>query len=463
MLSWANVSLIADGKSQSDIRQGVTLEVMGEGTSMGPLTESMKRDNIEQQGDIKYDIEWTSLGEYLDYLVARGISCNIASFIGATTARINILNHEDRLPDVSELVQMQDIVRQGMEQGAVGVSSALIYPPATYSNTDELIALARAAAEYGGMFISHIRNENDRILDALDEFITIARNAEIASEIYHLKQAGKANWDKHAAVIEKVESARREGLIITADMYLYTASSTGLDSAIPAWAHEGGHRELIARLKDPAMRTRIAQEIRSAPPEDILLVAFRSDALKPLSGKRLVEIAAMREKSAPETIMDLIVEDDSRIGSVFFTMSEENVRREVALPWVSFGSDGQSLAPEGLFLKSGTHPRSYGNFARLLAKYVRDEKTMPLREAVRRLTTFPARNLKLERRGALQTGYFADVVVFDPDKVQDHATYVNPHQYATGMSHVFVNGVQVLKDGEHTGAKPGRVVRGPGY
>ncbi len=464
MLSHAQASLIEDGRSQSDIRQGVTLEVIGEGSSMGPLNDKMKRDMLDQQGDIKYTIEWTTLGEYLDYMVGRGISTNLASFVGATTARINVLRHEDRAPTARELDRMRDVIRGAMKEGAVGVSSALIYAPASYSKTDELIALAEVAAEYDGMYISHIRNEGSRIFEALDELFAIARQTGIRAEIYHLKLAGESNWNKLAAVIEKIEAARAEGLLITADMYTYTASSTGLDSTLPGWAHEGGRKALIARLKDPASRERIKNEIaRSVPPEKTLLVAFKSDALKPLTGKTLAEVAAMRDKSAEETTLDLIVEDESRIGAVFFSISEENVRKQIALPWVSFGSDGQSFATEGNFLKSSTHPRAYGNFARLLGRYVRDEKIIPIEEAIRRLTALPASNLKLARRGWLKPGYLADVVVFDPAKVQDRATFEQPHQYATGMLHVFVNGVQVLKDGEHTGAQPGRVVRGPGW
>ena len=464
MLSWAGESLLADGRSQSDIRQGVTLEVVGEGQSMGPLNDAMKQEMRERQGDFTYDVAWTTLGEYLDHITRRGVSTNIASFVGSATVRIHVLGHEDRSPTPAELDRMRALVREAMEQGAVGLSSALIYAPACYAATDELIALAEVAAEYGGMYISHIRSEEARIFEALDEFFTIAGRTGIRSEIYHLKVADRANWDKLDAVIARVEQAQRDGLRITADMYTYPASSTGLDSALPAWAHEGGHRAMVERLRDPLPRARIAQEIAmSVPPEAVLLVAFKNHALRPLIGKTLAEVAGSRGASAAETLMDLIVEDDSRVGACFFSMSEENVRRQIALPWVSFGSDGQSLAAEGHFLRSGTHPRAYGTFARLLGKYVRDERIIPLEEAIRRLTAFPAANLRLERRGSLAAGNFADVVVFDPATIQDHATFEHPHQYATGMCHVFVNGQHVLKDGEHTGATPGRVVRGPGW
>jgi N-acyl-D-amino-acid deacylase len=475
MLSWATDSLIQDGRSQGDIRQGVTLEVMGEGESMGPLNDRMKKDMVEQQGDIKYAVEWTTLGEYLEYLVERGVSTNVASFVGAATVRIHALGYENRAPTPDELEQMRGLVGQAMQEGALGLASALIYAPACYAQTDELIALARVAAEYGGLYISHIRNEGNAILESLDELLTIAHQAGIAAEIYHLKLSGRSNWDKLDNVIEKIEAARAQGLRITADMYNYAASSTGLDAAMPGWVQEGGLQAWIERLKDPAIRERVKQEMSTpgdgwentyhaaGAPDNVLLVGFKNDALKPLTGKTLAQVAAMRGQSPEDTVMDLVIQDNSRVGVVYFTMSEDNVRRQIALPWMSFGSDGASMATEGVFLKSSTHPRAYGNFARLLGKYVRDEKIIPLEQAIRRLTSFPAQNLKLDRRGSLTPGYFADVVVFDPERIQDHATFDQPHQYSTGVAHVFVNGTQVLKDGEHTGAKPGRVVRGPGW
>ncbi len=475
MLSWAAESLIEDGRSQSDLRQGVTLEVMGEGWSMGPLNDAMKAERLEQQGDIKYPIEWTTLDEYLRYLIARGVSCNVASFVGAATVRIHQVGYADRAPTPEELSRMCDLVRQAMEDGALGVASALIYAPACYAKTDELIALARVASEYGGMYISHIRNEGDRLLKALDEFITTAREANIPAEIYHLKQSGHANWPKLDQVIEQVEAARAQGLGITADMYTYTAGSTGLDATMPPWVQEGGHKAWVERLKDPAIRARVKHEmstpgdewentaLAAGSPENILLVGFKSERLKPLTGKTLAQVAAMRGSSPEETAMDLVIEDDSRVQAVYFTMSEDNIRRQIKLPWVSFGSDGGSLATEGVFLKSSTHPRAYGNLARLLGRYVREEKVIPLEEAIRRLTALPAINLKLDRRGRLAPGYLADVVVFDPATIQDHATYDRSHQYATGVTHVLVNGTPVIKAGEHTGAKPGRVVRGPGW
>ncbi len=475
MLSWANVSLIEDGRSQSDIRQGVTLEVLGEGWSMGPLNEEMKKEAVERQGDIRYDVAWTTLGQYLEHLVERGVSPNVASFVGAMTIRIHVLGYQDRPPTPDELDQMCGLVRQAMEEGAMGVSSALIYAPGCYAGTEELIALARVAAEYDGLYISHIRNEGNRLLEAVDELIDVARRAETATEIYHLKASGRSNWDKLHDLIAKIEASRAEGLRITADMYTYPASSTGLDATMPPWVQEGGHRAWIERLKDPSIRERVRHEmltstgewdstyLAAGSAENILLVGFKNDALKPLIGKTLAEVAAMRGKSPEETAMDLVIEDDSDVSCVFFTMSEENVRKQITLPWVSFGSDGASLASEGVFLKSNTHPRAYGNFARLLGRYVREEKVIPLEEAIRRLTSLPAGNLKLHRRGALIARHFADVVVFDPGTVQDHATFADPHQYSTGVIHVFVNGIQVLKDGEHTGAEPGRVVRGPGW
>ncbi|MFO7262087.1 MAG: D-aminoacylase [bacterium] len=475
MLSWATESLIEDGRSLSGIKQGVTLEIFGEGSSMGPLNEALKQEMLEQQGDIKYDIPWTTLGEYLEYLVERGVSTNVASFVGATTVRIHEIGYEDRPPTPDELERMRALVRQAMEEGALGVGSSLIYAPAFYAKTGELIELARVAAEYGGMYISHIRSEGNQLLEAIDELITIAREANIPAEIYHLKAAGVENWPKLDEAIAKIEAARAEGLRITANMYTYTAGATGLDAAMPPWVQEGGLQQWRARLQDPQIRARLRREMTTptdeweslyllaGSPEQVILVGFRQDSLKYLTGKSLAEVARMRGKSPEETAMDLVVQDDSRVGTVYFLMSEDNVKKQIALPWMSFGSDAGSLAPEGVFLKSNPHPRAYGNVARLLGKYVREERIIPLEEAIRRLTSLPAENLKLRRRGALRPGYYADVVVFDPATITDHATYENPHQLATGVIHVFVNGVQVLKDGEHTGAKPGRVVRGPGW
>src|SRR3989442_783493 len=416
----------ARGRSQSDIRQGVTLEVFGEGGSMGPLNEKMKKEMLEQQGDIKFDIKWSTLAEYLDYLVQRGISPNVASFIGATTVRIHEIGYEDRPPTPAELERMRALVRQAMEEGALGVGSSLIYAPAFYAKTDELVELCKVAAASGGMYISHMRSEGSRLEEAVDELLTIARQASIGAEIYHLKAAGKLNWGKLDAVIAKINGARAEGLRVTADMYTYPAGATGLDAAMPPWVQEGGLKAWIARLKDPAIRERVAREMsvatdkwenlyEAAGPEGILLVGFKSEALKPLTGKTLTQVAAMRAKSPQETAMDLVIEDDSRVGTIYFLMSEENIRKQIKLPWVSFGSDAESPAPEWPFLKSNTHPRAYGNVARLLGKYVRDEKLIPPEEAIRRLTSLPATNLKIQQRGLLNAGYFADVVTFDPD------------------------------------------------
>ena len=475
MLSWANESLIEDGRSQSDIRQGVTLEVMGEGWSMGPLNKRMKQGMRQSQGDIKFRIEWTTLGEYLEYLVKKGVSTNVASFVGATTVRVYAIGYQDRPPTSQELKQMRKLVGEAMQEGAVGVSSALIYTPGFYARTDELIALAEVAGEYGGIYISHIRSEGNRLLEALDELITIARKANVAVELYHMKVAGKSNWDKLDAMIERIEKARAEGLKITADMYNYTAGATGLDAAMPPWVREGGHQVWVQRLKNPKIRKRVFNEMTTptdewenlyllaGTPENIILIGFKNERLKHLTGKTLAEVAKMRGKSPAETAIDLVIEDYSRVETVYFLMSEENVKRQIKLPWVSFCSDARSLAPEGVFLKSNPHPRTYGSFARLLGKYVRQEKVITLAEAVRRLTSLPADNLKLDRRGKLKKGYYADIVIFDPETIIDHATFEKPHQYSTGMLHVFVNGTQVLKDGEHTGAKPGRVVRGPGW
>jgi N-acyl-D-amino-acid deacylase len=475
MMCWANESLIEDGRSQSDIRQGVTLEVLGEGSSMGPLNDSMKAEMVRLQTDIKFDVEWTTLGEYLEYLEQRGVSPNVASFIGAATPREYVIGHEDRAPTAEELEQMQALVRQAMEEGALGVASALIYPPGSFAETDELIALAKAAAEYDGMYISHLRSEGAKMLEALDELLTIAREADIRAEIYHFKSSGQPNWPLFEEAVSMVERARADGLQITADVYTYPAGSTGLNAIMPPWVQEGGFEASLERMKDPALRQRIAREmleesdewenmyLGSGSPDRIMLVGFKSEELKPLTGKTLAEVAEMRGADPREVAMDLIVEDGSRIQTVYFSQSEDIVRRAVALPWVSFNSDEASLAPEGVFLLSNPHPRAYGSFARVLAKYVREEKVIPLEEAIRKLAALPAENLRIDRRGRLVEDFFADVVVFDPETIQDHATFPEPHQYATGMLHVFVNGQQVLKDGEHTGATPGRVVRGPGW
>jgi N-acyl-D-amino-acid deacylase len=474
MLSWATESLLVDGRGMSDLKQGVTLEVMGEGFSMGPLNEAMKKETKAQQGDIKFDVTWTTLGEYMDQLVQRGIALNVASFVGATSVRVHEIGYADRPPTPAELERMKALVRQAMEEGALGVGSSLIYAPAFYAKTDELVALCEVASQYGGMYISHMRSEGNRIEQAVDELIEISRRAKLPAEIYHLKFAGRQNWGKIGPVLQKIDAARAEGLRITADMYTYTAGATGLDASMPPWVQEGGYEAWAARLKDPAIRARVKKEMSTptdawenlflaAGPDQVLLAGFKNDALKPLTGKTLAEVAKMRGKSPEETAMDLVIEDGSRVGTIYFLMSEDNVKRQIALPYLSFGSDAEAPAPEGVFLKSNTHPRAYGNVARLLGHYVRDEKVIPLEEAIRKLTALPTENLKIRERGRLQEGYFADLAIFDPAKVQDHATYEKPHQYSTGMVHVFVNGIQVLKDGEATGAKAGRVVRGPGW
>jgi N-acyl-D-amino-acid deacylase len=472
MLSWATETLIADGRSQSDIRQGVTLELFGEGSSLGPLNEPLRKHVRERQGDIKYDITWTTLDEGLRHLVTGGVSCNVASLVGATTLREHEIGFDDRPPTADELDRMRALLRQAMEDGAFGVGSSLIYAPACFAETDELVALAEVAAVYGGMYVSHIRNEGNRLLAAVDELVEISRRSGAPAEIWHFKASGPANWPKLDAAIERIEAARAQGLRITADMYTYHASSTGLDATMPGWVQEGGHRAWVERLKDAGVRARLRHELSTASnagsnefltAEKVLLVGFRNETLRPLTGKTLAEVAALRGASVEDTIMDLVVEDDSRVQCVFFTMSEDNVRKAVGLPWMSFCSDAGSLAPEGVFLNTSTHPRAYGSFARLLAKYVRDEGVVPLAEAVRRLSSLPADNLGLDRRGRLQPGYYADVVVFDPSTIQDHATFERPHQFATGVQHVFVNGQHVLRDGAHTGALPGRVVRGRGY
>jgi len=473
MLSWANESLLEDGLAQSDLRQGVTLEVLGEGTSMGPLNEAMKEE-FAAQSLFGLRAEWTTLGEFLDYLVEHGVAPNVASFVGADTVRVHELAAEDRPPTNDELNRMQALVRRAMREGAVGVSSALVYAPAFYADTAELIALARAAAEYDGMYISHLRSEGNRLLEALEEFLIIARDAEIRAEIYHLKAAGEANWAKLERVVDRVEQARREGLTVTADMYTYTAGATGLNGAMPPWVQEGGFEAWRSRLSNPDVRARVEQEMTTdtdewenmfllAGPDNMRLLAFRSDRLRPLTGLTLLEVAEQRGTSPAETAMDLVVEDGSRVSTAYFTISEENLRRELRLPWVSFCSDSAAPTAGGVFRQWSTHPRAYGSFARLLGKYVREEQVLSLEEAIQRLTALPASNLRLADRGLVEQGYYADLVVFDPDRIEDHATFDEPHRYATGVSDVVVNGTLALRDGEPTGALPGRVVRGPGW
>jgi N-acyl-D-amino-acid deacylase len=467
MLSWATESLLEDGRAQSDIRQGVTLEVMGEGFSMGPLTDQMKEE-VEAQSLLGHPVEWTTLGEYLEHLERRGVAPNVASFVGSATVRENVIGANDRAPTDAELAQMQRLVGDAMREGAVGLAAALIYAPAFYAQTAELIELARPA----GLYITHLRSEGDALLEALDEFITIVRGARVRGEIYHLKVAGRKNWPKLETLVERIEAERRGGLELTADMYTYTAGATGLDGAMPPWVQAGGFEAWRARLQDPDTRVRVATEMHAptdawenmfelAGPENIKLLAFKNEALRPLTGKTLAQVAAERGTPAAETAMDLVVEDGTRVGAAYFTMSEGNLRRILALPWVSFCSDSDAPSAEGRFLQWSNHPRAYGSFARLLGRYVRNERVIPLEEAVRRLTSLPSRTLRLQGRGLLEPGYAADVVVFDPTRIQDHATFDDPHQYATGVEHVAVNGMLVLRDGEHTGALPGRVVRGP--
>ena len=474
MLSWSTESLIEDGLGQSEIRQGVTLEVMGEGWSMGPLNPEMKQLLVKRQDDIKFPVTWTSLGDYLQFLERKGIAPNVASFVGAATVRINEVGERDVDPTPEQLARMRTLIRQAMNEGAMGVGSSLIYAPGNFAETDELVALTTESARCGGMYISHLRSEGDRLLEAVDELIEIARRSGGPAEIYHLKMAGRDNWDKLPEVIKRIEAARAEGLRITTDMYTYTAGATGLDAAMPLWVQDGGLERWVDRLKYPAIRARVAAEMKrkgegwenlylGAGADKMILVGFKKEEMKQYTGKTLAEMALLWGKSPEETAMELVVRDESRVGTVYFLMSEENVRRQVQLPWMSFGSDAESRAPEGVFLKSSTHPRAYGNFSRLLGRYVRDEKLVPLQEAVRRLTAFPATNLSIKDRGSLKAGYFADLAVFDPATIADHATFETPQRYATGMRHVLVNGIPVLRDGEHTGATPGRFVRGPGW
>jgi N-acyl-D-amino-acid deacylase len=474
MLSWSTESLIVDGRSQSEIRQGVTTEVMGEGESMGPVNDRVRDYMLKQQTDIKYDITWKTLAEYLQYLEKRGVSCNVASFIGATTIRENVIGFENKEPTPEQLDQMRELVRREMEAGALGIGTALIYPPAFYAKTEELIELCKVAAKYKGKYISHMRSEGNHLLEAFDELLRISREANIPAELYHIKAAGQKNWGKMDALLARIEAAQKEGRPIRANMYTYIAGGTGLDACLPPWTEDGGYPELLKRLRDPEIRKKIAADVKvdtdkwenlylaAGSPDRIIVGDFTSEKLKPLTNKSLAEIARIRGKDPIETIMDLLSENEKPIGATYFLMSEENVKKEIAKPWISFGSDEASQAPEGIFLKSTPHPRAYGTFARVLGKYVREEKLVSLPEAIRRLSALPATNLELDHRGFLKTDMFADVVVFDPATITDHATFEKPAQYATGVKEVFVNGVEVLKDGEHTGAKPGRALWGPG-
>jgi N-acyl-D-amino-acid deacylase len=473
MLSHSEVSLIVDGRSMGELKQGITTQIFGE-ISMGPLNDKMKQHDVVTQGDVKFDIAWTTLAEYLTYLEKRGVSQNVASFIGAPTIREYVIGLEDKPPTPEQLDQMRELVRREMEAGALGITTALIYPPAFFAKTDELIELCKVAAKYKGKYTAHMRSEGNQLIEGVQETIRISREAGLPAEIYHLKASGVPNWPKMDQVIKMIEEARHQGLKITADMYTYPAGGTGLDASMPPWVFDGGPEAAYKRLQDPATRMKIADAIRTptndwenlyllaGSPDHLLLAGFKSAALKPLAGKTLAEVARMRGKDPVETIMDLVLEDRSRVGTIYFLISEENIKKQIRQPWVSFGSDGSSMAPEGVFVKSPTHPRAYGNFARLLGKYVRDEKVIPLSEAVRRLSGLPATNLELDHRGFLKPGMFADVVVFDPQTIADLATFEKPHQYSIGVKHVFVNGVQVLKEGEHTGAKPGRALWGPG-
>ena len=475
MLSWAPESLIYDGRSMSEIKEGVTLEVFGEGNSMGPLNEAMRNEALSSMGDHPYEMPWHSLGEYLTFLEKKGVTPNFASFVGAANPRVYMLGYANRAPSAHELDSMKLLVKEAMEQGAMGVGSALIYAPGTYAKTDELVELAKVASSHGGMYISHMRSEGNAIFDALKELFTISKDANIPAEIYHLKISGKDNWQYQSKMEHVIDSAQKSGLKITADMYNYTAGSTGLDAAMPTWCQEGGYGAWAKRLKDPILRKRIIHEMETqtnagwenmykmAGAENMLTVGYHNKNLRKYVGKTIADIAKERGKSNTETILDLVIEDSSRVDMVYFLMSEDNVKRNIKLPYLSFCSDAPSIPNEGMFLENSTHPRTYGSFARLLGKYVRDEKVIPMEEAIRKLTSLPCSNLKIKNRGLLKPGYKADLVVFDPATIQDHATFEKPHQYSTGVEHVFVNGVQVLKNGEHTGAMPGKAVRGPGW
>lgn len=474
MMGHSEESLIQDGRSQSDLKQGVTTEIFGE-FSMGPLNEKMKVQAEKNEGDIKYKIVWNTLGEYMNYLEKKGISCNIASFVGTGVVRQYVIGEDNRAPTPSQLDSMKLLVRQAMQEGALGVTNALIYPVDFFAKTDELIALSKEASKYGGTYSSHIRSEGNKLLEAVEELITISREATIPAEIFHLKAAGKDNWYKMDSVIKRIDKAKKEGLKISADMYTYVAAATGMTSAFPPTLQDGGFGKLRERLMTPSIREEMKKAMNTnatewenlyygaGGAEHVLLLSFKQDSLKKFTGKTLAEVAAIRHTSPEETAMDLIIQDSTRVGVAYFLMNEANVRKQVSLPWVSFGSDEASYTNEGVFLKSNAHPRAYGNFVRVLGNYSRDEKLMPLEKAIYKLAKLPATNLKIKKRGELKVGNFADIVIFDPEKVNDNATYAKPHQYATGILDVFVNGTQVIKDGDHTGAMPGRFLKGPGY
>ena len=475
MLSWATVSLLADGRAMSDIKQGVTLEVMGEGNSMGPLNEAMRKEELDGQGDIKYEVYWRTLGEYLTGLEKKGVSPNIASFVGATSLRIHELGYENRKPTNGELKNMQLLVKQAMNEGAMGLSSALIYAPAFYADEEEILALCQAMAPYNGLYITHMKSEGNRLEESVQSVIKLAEKAKVKAEIYHLKAAGIDNWSKMDKVITSINKARNQGIDIAANMYNYIAGATGLDAAMPPWVQEGGYGEWAKRLKDLNIRKKVIAQMKinandwenlyasAGSPDKLLLVDFRQDSLKKYTGKTLAEVATLRGKSPEETAIDLVIQDSSRVGTVYFLMNEENVKKQIKLPWVSFGSDAGAPASEGVFLKSSTHPRAYGNFARLLGKYVRDEKVIKLEEAVRKLAALPCERLGIAQRGYLKKGYFADLVLFDPKEIADLADFQNPHQYAVGVKNVWVNGKLVLLNGEPTEERPGRFIKGPGY
>lgn len=475
MLSWATESLLVDGRGMSDIMQGVTLEVMGEGWSMGPMTESMRTEALASQGDLKFDIPWTTLGQYLQHLEDKGVSPNVASYVGATTLRIHEIGFEDRPPTAQELERMKTLARQAMEEGAIGIGSSLIYAPAFYAETEELIELCKAVSPYGGSYVTHMRSEGNRLLKGVDEVLRIAKEGNVQAEIYHLKAGGASNWYKMDLVINKIDSARNAGINIATNMYNYIAGATGLDASMPPWVQEGGYDQWAERLKDPIIREKVIAEMKqdandwenlyygAGSADKLILVGFKNEDLKKYTGKTLAEVAEIRGTSPEETAIDLVIEDGSRVGTVYFLMSEENVSKQMKLPYMTFGSDAGAPSSEGVFLKSNPHPRAYGNFSRLLGKYVRDEQVLPLEEAIYKLTSLSTSKLKIKKRGLIKEGYYADIVIFDPDEIGDNATFEKPHAYASGMEHVWVNGIQMLRNGEHTGNTGGRFVKGPGY
>ena len=473
MLSHAHLSLISDGRAMSDVMQGVTFEVLSE-ISLSPLTDSTA-DFWSRFSNDEVEMTWRTLGEYLQTVEDNGVSVNFATFVSAATVRMNIIGMDDVDPTPEQLDMMKSQVAEAMEDGALGLTTASIYAPATYAETEELIELAKVAGQYGGIYTAHMRSESNQFIESIDETLRIGREAKLPVKIHHLKAAGRPNWYKMDNAIDKIEALRREGIPVTADMHTYTAGGSGLDASMPTWVQAGGYDKWVERLKDPEIRARVKAEMAVnaqdwenlgyfAGPDGMVFLEFKSKDHMKYLGKTLAEVAAERGQDPRDTIIDLVIEDGSRVVTAYyFLMSEENLKKQIRQPWVMFGSDGTAPAAEGKTLESGVHPRTYGNIARLLGKYVRDENVIPMEEAIRRLSFLPAQTLGIRERGRLAPGYFADIAIFDPKTINDNSRFDDPHRYASGVQYVLVNGVPVVSKGEHTGATPGRAVHGPGW